>query len=241
MNETVKRYLFFLVGLFVNSIGVAFITLAGLGTSPISSVPYVLSLTFHPTLGQFTIVFNVFIVALQILVLKKDYQPIQLLQLVVCFLFGIFIDFSMDYLLFWLHPTNYFIKLISLFIGCIILAFGVFMEVAANTIMLPGEGLSNAIHLKTGKEFGTIKVCVDISMVVAALILSLCLVHGIQGIREGTIISALIVGNISKIFTRFLNPACQRMFTGKKASEMQDSSDEDDSIKNSETNAVVHS
>ena len=53
--ETLKRYLIFLVGLFVNSLGVSLITKVNLGTSPISSIPYVLSLNFPFTLGNFTI------------------------------------------------------------------------------------------------------------------------------------------------------------------------------------------
>lgn len=44
--EKLKRYLIFLAGLFINALGVSLITLADLGTSPISSIPYVLSLNF---------------------------------------------------------------------------------------------------------------------------------------------------------------------------------------------------
>ena len=44
------RYLFFTLGLLINSFGIARITKGALGTSPISSTPYVLSLQF-PTLS----------------------------------------------------------------------------------------------------------------------------------------------------------------------------------------------
>ena len=64
--EKLKRYLIFLVGLFVNSLGVSLITKANLGTSPISSIPYVLSLNFPFTLGNFTIFFSIFLIVLQL-------------------------------------------------------------------------------------------------------------------------------------------------------------------------------
>lgn len=64
MNK-IKRYLVFVIGLFINSLGVSLITKASLGTSPISSIPYVLSLKLPFTLGEFTIFFSVFLIILQ--------------------------------------------------------------------------------------------------------------------------------------------------------------------------------
>ena len=212
-KETIKRYIYFFIGLFVNSLGVAFITQANLGTSPISSIPYVLSLNFDLTLGQFTILFNLLLVVLQIIILKKNYQPIQLLQIIVAILFGYFIDFSMDVLLVGLNPQSYGLQILSLLVGCVILGLGVFMEVSSKTIMLPGEGVATAISIKTGKEFGTIKVLVDVSMCVAAVIISLAIGHNVVGVREGTVIAALLVGFISRGFSRMLNSGVQRILS----------------------------
>ena len=61
MNK-LKRYLLFLAGLFVNALGVSLVTKASLGTSPISSIPYVLSLNYPLTLGNFTIIFSIFLI-----------------------------------------------------------------------------------------------------------------------------------------------------------------------------------
>lgn len=211
-SELIKRYIFFVVGLFVNSLGVAFITKVNLGTSPITSVPYVLSLGFKPTIGQFTVVWSLLLIACQVVVLRKDFHLVQLLQIPVSFLFGGFIDFSMDVVLGWFVPGIYPQRIVVLLIGCLILGFGVFMEVAANVVMLPGEATSNAFHLKTGKEFGTVKVCVDVSMCIVAIIISLLLFRSIKGIREGTIIAALLVGFISRQFNRFLGASTQKLF-----------------------------
>lgn len=210
-TEIAKRYLIFLVGLFINSLGVAFITKADLGTSPISSIPYVLSLGFPLTIGQFTIGFSILLILLQIILLRKKFEPVQLLQIPVSVLFGYFIDFSMDVLLYWLAPERYTEKIVFLLIGCLILGFGVFLEVTANVVMLPGEGVVRTINEIIRKEFGVVKICVDMSMCILAVIISLCMFHGVSGVREGTVISALLVGYISKVYGHLLKAATDRI------------------------------
>ena len=58
LNNLVRRHLTLLVGLLIMSFGVAFSIKAGLGTSPVSSVPYVLSLIVPMTVGETTILIN---------------------------------------------------------------------------------------------------------------------------------------------------------------------------------------
>ena len=210
-SNLVKRYIIFIIGLFVNSLGVALITKADLGTSPISSIPYTLSLAFTPTIGQFTIIFSLLLIAIQILLERKSYEKIQLLQIPVSIAFGYFIDFSMEYIVFWIRPESYVQKLAALFIGCLILGFGVYMEVFANVIMLPGEGVVKSITRKYETNFGTTKICIDTTMAVAALLLSLLLTGQVQGVREGTIIAALLVGYISKCYGRLFSPVAHKI------------------------------
>ena len=94
-QNKIKRYLLFFVGLFVNALGVSLITKASLGTSPISSIPYVMSLNFPFTLGNFTIFFSIFLIVLQILILRKNFKIENILQIPVSIAFGYFIDLTM--------------------------------------------------------------------------------------------------------------------------------------------------
>ena len=91
LKTYLPRYLWFLAGVLINSFGVALITRAALGTSPISSLPYVLSFRFPVTLGQFTFAMNLFFILGQVLLLRRDFQPIQLLQVAVNAVFSAFI------------------------------------------------------------------------------------------------------------------------------------------------------
>lgn len=216
--DKLKRYIIFLIGLFINSLGVSFITKADLGTSPISSIPYVLSLNFPMTLGQFTIIFSIFLILLQLFILRKNFRAEHLLQIPISILFGYFIDLTMV-LLFFVHPESYPLKLIYLLIGCIILGFGVYMEVLANVAMLPGESFVRAVSSTWNTEFGSTKIAFDVSMTVIAGLLSFFFVHQLKGVREGTVIAALLVGFIARLFGRYLSFLEPLLFSNKTVQE----------------------
>ena len=201
--ETLKRYLIFLVGLFVNSLGVSLITKANLGTSPISSIPYVLSLNFPFTLGNFTIFFSIFLIVLQLIILRKNFKLEHILQIPVSIIFGYFIDLTMI-LFFWVNPEAYIMKIVYLLIGCLILGAGVYMEVLADVVMLPGESFVRAIVLTWKTNFGTTKICFDVSMSVTAAVLSFVFAGRLAGVREGTVIAALLVGFIARLIGKKL-------------------------------------
>ncbi len=197
------RYLFFALGVAINSFGIAVITKAAVGTSPISSVAYVLDLAFEPTLGEFTFAVNLLFIAVQVVLLRRDFQPIQFLQLVVNVVFSALIDVSMS-LLGGFAPQGIVAEVATLLAGCAILAFGIAVEVAPNVIVVPGEGAVRAISSVSAKPFGTCKVAFDVTLVCIALVLSLLFFHGIRGLGLGTIISALLVGRIVNVYNRFL-------------------------------------
>ena len=201
--EKLKRYLIFLVGLFVNSLGVSLITKANLGTSPISSIPYVLSLNFPFTLGNFTIFFSIFLIVLQLIILRKNFKLEHILQIPVSIIFGYFIDLTMI-LFSWVNPEAYIMKIVYLLIGCLILGVGVYMEVLADVVMLPGESFVRAIVLTWKTNFGITKICFDVSMSVIAAVLSFVFAGRLAGVREGTVIAALLVGFIARLIGKKL-------------------------------------
>ncbi len=202
--DKIKRYMIFIIGLFINALGVSVITKADLGTSPISAIPYVLSLKFPFTLGQLTVIFSLLLVILQLIILRKNFKIEHILQIPVSFLFGYFIDMTMV-MLSMIVPQNYLHSLICLLLGCLILGFGVYLEVLANVVMLPGESFFRAVSQTWQTEFGTTKVSFDVSMTVIATALSFIFFFTLSGVREGTIIAAILVGFISRLFGRLFN------------------------------------
>lgn len=202
-SEKIKRYLIFLLGLIINSFGISFITKAKLGTSPISSVPYTLSLGFSPSLGMFTLYMSIILILLQMILLRKKFPKEYFLQIPVSLLFSAFIDCSMS-LLKNMSPQSYAMQMILLLAGCMILGFGVYLEMVANVVMLPGESFVNAVSKTFHTDFGKTKVAFDSTMTVTAGILGFAMFHKLAGVREGTVIAAVLVGMTARFLKRKL-------------------------------------
>lgn len=204
-----RRYLLFCVSLFVNALGIAFITKAALGTSPITSVTYVLSMFTPFTIGQWTIMLNLlFVVVEPFLMTRKDLKSdlrMYLLQIPISFCFGMFIDLCMHCILYWLNPVEYLHMIVALLIGCVILAVGIALEVKANAAMMAGEYFVKVITKRFHGEFGYVKLGFDVTLVAIACLLSLIFMSGIYGVREGTVVAALIVGPIVHFVSPYYN------------------------------------
>lgn len=211
-KETFKRYCLFILGLFFAGVGVAFTKHGELGVSPISSVANVLSFQFTSlSLGNWLIIWNCVLIVAQVVILKKEFKLYQLLQVPLSFLFGWFTDLGMI-MVSHIPVPNYFIRLLMLFIGIVVLAFGITLSFIANVIMNSGEALVKAISDKSKKSFGNVKVIFDISCVAMAVVLSLIFFHGkILGTREGTILSALLTGFVVKFFTKLIKEPIEKL------------------------------
>lgn len=204
--QLLKRYLFLFTGLFIMAFGVAISTKANLGISPVSCVPYIISLGVPFTMGEVTIMMHVLFIILQIILLKKDFKPIQFLQLGIAVVFGAFTDFNLWLVSFLgIAPGNYFVQWIFCLLSFVIIGFGVNLEVKANVVMLAGEGLMLAISKVFHIEFGKVKVGFDCSQVILGVIISFCLFHSLQGIREGTIAAAIAVGCCVRFYSKNLS------------------------------------
>ncbi len=201
-----RRFLLFFAGLFFAGFGVAFSTLPELGTSPITSLPYVMTFIFPWTLGLTTVALNIFFILLQIFILGRRFQWKELGQLPTLFAFGFFIDFGM-----WIAscyiPENYGLRIAEVLLGCIFLASGIALQLLSNVSLMPGDGFIRTVANEYKISFGKVKICFDISIVLLALILSFIWFHNITGVREGTIIAAFLVGFLIRKLQRPLRPA----------------------------------
>ncbi|MGM9567810.1 MAG: YitT family protein [Clostridia bacterium] len=224
-TEGLRRYIIFFLGLVFVALGISFTTKAMLGTSPISSIPYSLSLVLPQlSLGNWTILFNALLIIIQWILLKKDAKKIELLlQLVLTFIFGYVIDLTM-FCISALNPVHYIAKVLVMCFGCVILAFGVYLEVLGDVVMLPGDAFARVIAKITKKEFGTIRMISDTTMVIIAAIICLVELHALVGVREGTIFAALTIGNIVKFYTRHLKKFAQKLLPPRELREETENS-----------------
>ena len=197
MESKVKNYIQFLISVIIMGFGIALVTKSQLGTSAISSVPYVLSEIFNWSFGTFTFLVNVVYFVLQLVILKGNIPKHQYLQLLVGPILGVFIDLSMNVLSF-IHNISYGQKLLVLVLGCIVIGFSIWLQLEAKVVTNPNEGLIKALSETLNKDFSTVKTAFDVFLVVLAVSMSWVGLNKIVGVREGTLISAFGVGLVIK-------------------------------------------
>lgn len=198
-GDKFKRYGMFIAGVIFTALGISLITKAGLGTSPITSLAFVLTFIFPLSLGAFTMMVNSVMFLIQAVLLGRAFERVQLFQLPAALLFSACIDGWMYLLGFW-QTGSYVGQVLMLLLGCVFLGLGIALEVIPNVLILPGEGLVRVIAGLTGWRFGRVKTGFDMSIVASAVVVSAAATGQVLGIREGTIAAALIVGSISHFF-----------------------------------------
>ncbi len=203
-DHLVKRLIFLCLGLSIMAFGVAFSIKAALGTSPISSVPYVTSEISGLTVGQTTIIMNFIFVLIQIAILRRQYDWFQLLQFPAAILFGMMIDVA-EFVLQPLTYSNYLQQWIYCAVGIFLVALGVSVEVMANLVTTAGEGIVLAICKVAPIKFGNMKMIFDITLVCLSIALSFLFLGRLCGVREGTIAAAVFVGQITKQTNKWMD------------------------------------
>ncbi len=189
------------IGLAVMALGVAFSIRGALGTSPISSVPYVTSTLSGLSVGTTTIIMNVIFVLIQIVILRKKFEWFQLLQIPASFLFGAMID-AWGLVLQNITYSNYLQQWILCILGFVLVALGVSIEVMAKLITNAGEGVVLSICKVCPIKFGNMKVIFDITLVCVSVSIGMIGLGHLDGVREGTVAAALFVGMITKQFSK---------------------------------------
>ncbi len=207
MKAILARWCLLAAGIVVMAAGIVLVTKTNLGTSPISSLGFVLSLSFPDvSYGAFMFAWNIALLLGQVAVLRRDFRAAALLQIPISVLFSLGIDLF-NGLLAPYAPSSYAESAALLAAGIVTLAFGVACTVVANVAMNCGEALVCAVTSKTGWNFGHTKVGFDLSCVALAVVASLVLLGGVQGVREGTLAAAAVTGLVANRFIKLMGGA----------------------------------
>lgn len=204
MKNMKVRIPMYFVGLFIMTIGIALSVKSNLGVSPVSSIPYTMTCVWGIEMGKATIIFHAVLVLIQILILRKRFKPINLLQVVVGIVFGYFTTFC-NYLATFLPSTdNIAMRIVLMLVSTVFIAVGIFFYLPANLIPLAGEGVMQAISEVTHIEFSKVKIGFDCSMVVISVITCLIFIHSLGSVGVGTVIAAFLVGfNLGRVNKAF--------------------------------------
>lgn len=204
MKNMKVRIPMYFVGLFIMTIGIALSVKCNLGVSPVSSIPYTMTCVWGIEMGKATIIFHAALVLIQILILRKRFKPINLLQVVVGIVFGYFTTFC-NYLATYLPSTdNMVMRIVLMLVSTVFIAVGIFFYLPADLIPLAGEGVMQAVSDVTKIEFSKVKIGFDCSMVVISVITCLICIHSLGSVGVGTVIAAFLVGfNLGRVNKAF--------------------------------------
>lgn len=199
----IRKYILMTMGLIIMAFGIAMSIKAGLGTSPISSMPYVISEFTPLTVGNITIIMHILFILLQIIILRKRYKAVQLLQLPVAIAFGYITDFAV-FILGNVSCYSYAQQWFLCAMGILLVGIGVSFEVNAGVVTLAGEGLILAICQVLPIKFSDLKVIFDVTLVILSCVVSLCFTGKVVGVREGTVAAAVFVGITAKQMNKLI-------------------------------------
>lgn len=205
------QHFLLLISLDLMTLGVALCVRSDLGSSVISSLPYVMSLagpvSFMPewTIGTYTIMMNAVFVALQVLILRRKFELVQLFQLVVGFFFGWLIDFNM-WLTDFISCNTFAMKALVQLAGCTVMGIGIAFEIKCGSVTMPGEGISIAVSKVSGLPFPKVKIIIDTTLVILAVAASY-LFFGKwvwSAVGVGTMFAMVYVGLVVKFVNRHI-------------------------------------
>lgn len=208
MNKNIiKRLSMYLLGLFVMTIGIALSVKSDLGVSPVSSIPYSMTCIWGIEMGKATIIFHCFLVILQILILQKNFKPINLLQIIVGIIFGYFTTFCNWGVSFLPTPSNIIVRLLLMLLSTVFIAFGIFLYMPPNIMPLAGEGAMKAISDVSNIEFSKVKISFDVSMVTISLVACFTFIKSFGSVGIGTIIASVLVGTVLGFISKYFSDA----------------------------------
>lgn len=215
--QWIKRIITYLLGLFTIACGVSVAVKSSLGVSPATSVPSVLSIKFPSlTLGTWTTIVYCGLVLVQLAILGKRFKWYYVFQFAVSYLFGLFVD-AAGWLSQFCVPdvSHYALRWVYTLISMFLIALGVTLYLSANIMSMPVEGTAVAVSIRTNKPVSSCKMVVDMTLAAIAVACSLLFFHGLQGVREGTMVCSFGIGFMMKPINKVIKKPLHKFLYGK--------------------------
>ena len=143
--------------------------------------------------------FQIFLVCLELVLLRGDFKRKHFLQVFVSLIFGAFTSFSISLMAFVPPADNLMVAFLMSFISVFLIALGIFFYVPTNIVPVSVEGAIQAIAIVTNNPFPKIKICFDVTVVLSSLILSYIFLGNFGSVGIGTIIGAVFIGYVVKL------------------------------------------
>jgi uncharacterized protein len=191
------RWFIFMLGLMVMSFGIVLMIKAEMGNAPWDVLHIGLYHQFGLSIGLWSIIIGVFIVALTCMLTKSRPQAGVVINM-LCI--GLFIDMYM--LLPWLTtPEHWLGKLVMLSVGIVVMGYGIGLYIAPRCGAGPRDGLMLALTKLTGWKVGWVRSVMEGFVLLVGWLLG-------GPVFIGTVIFCLTIGPIVSLSLS----QCERLF-----------------------------
>ena len=190
---TPRRRVIYLLGTLILGCGIAMNTKTQLGIAPILSVAWNLSELIGIPFSLMSFFYYCFLILLQLLLLGREFEQVQWLQLLASFFTSFFIGLFGRVLPPAVSPAGKG----AMLLGAILLTgTGIILTVGARFVPNPGDGMAAAIARRTGKSLGLSKNILDISSFLLAAALGFLFRGRLMGVGAGTVVTMLLTGRV---------------------------------------------
>lgn len=219
-SQFIKRILVYLFGIYFTAVAIAISKMTPLGISPNSSLPNEISLILDANLGLITSIVFASFVLIQWILLGKNFKIINFIQVLLSIIYGVFVNSAVSLVNYILPPCDtYILQLVYTLVSALILGAAIKVYMAPKLMALPAEGLAQAVSQRFNVPFPTAKNICDITIVTISIILSFIYFGTLYGIREGTIIHAILVGRSVKWSNKLFGKQLDRFVWKENISE----------------------
>ena len=207
-SQVFFRWLFYLLGMTILSLGIMLNTNSGLGVSPIISIPYVCSIIGGFDFGNASLVAYVVLAAVEYALKGSRFRVYDLLQIPLSVaLTRLFDVFGA------LLPAASGLpeQVACLAFGVAFTGIGAAMTLNERLVPNPGDGIVQAISDRVGKPVGLCKNCFDVFCILLCIGIGAVSTGHVVGIGAGTVAAVICVGRFMAIYNHFFAQPTMRL------------------------------
>ncbi len=197
----IRRWFYYILGLNLIAFAVVLYIRYDLGVAAFSSVMYAIAEIYGISMGTASILCYLILVAVQCLLVRRVTVEF-VLEIPLSFAFGLLIDLY-DFLI-PVIDGGFAVRLTLYCLTLFVTALGVFLCVKTDLVLTPVDGIVKTISEVFRLRFSLVKNGFDISLVLVTAVLCLVNHTPFYGIGIGTVISAICLGRIIKIYETYL-------------------------------------
>lgn len=203
LNYMRRKIIIYLIGIFTLAIGSNLFLNAALGVAPSCSLALTLTFLLPGSYALFNFIVNSLILILEALIIR-NFGKTQILQFIITFIYSYLIKITSVFLT-HIQPHSFLEQILLAILACIVMALGITLTIHSNLTVMPYEGFIGALAFRLRKDFGKLRVVIDVLFTLSSIVISLVLLHNMNSVGLGTIIASFLTGSVVSLYDIILN------------------------------------